>query len=63
MLPPTGAEPDSAAEGVDTAVGEATETARTGSGIKTQSKKNDPKVTSTCHWYYDVLCGDHTAGT
>ena len=57
-----GAEPDSAAEGVDTAVGEATETARTGSGVKTQSKKNDPKVTSTCHCHYVVLCCYHTAG-
>ncbi|KAL3141771.1 hypothetical protein ABBQ32_004449 [Trebouxia sp. C0010 RCD-2024] len=40
----SGAEPDSAAEGVDTAVGEATELARTGSSTKTQSKRQDPKV-------------------
>ncbi|KAL0042900.1 hypothetical protein WJX79_003125 [Trebouxia sp. C0005] len=39
-----GAEPDSAAEGVDTAVGEATQFAKTGSTTKTQSKSNDPKV-------------------
>lgn len=39
-----GAEPDSAAEGVDTAVGQATEIARTGSSTKTQSKSQDPKV-------------------
>lgn len=39
-----GAEPTSAAEGVDTAVGEATEVARTGSSTKTQSKSQDPKV-------------------
>ncbi len=42
----TGAEPDSAAEGVDTAVGEATQFAETGSTTKTQSKSNDPKVCS-----------------
>jgi len=42
----TGAEPDSAAEGVDTAVGEATQFAKTGSTTKTQSKSNDPKVCS-----------------
>lgn len=39
-----GAEPNSAAEGVDTAVGEATEVARTGGSTKTQSKSQDPKV-------------------
>lgn len=39
-----GAEASSAADGVDTAVGEATEVARTGSSTKTQSKSQDPKV-------------------
>ena len=39
-----GAEPSSAAEGVDTVVGEATEVSKTGSGIKTQNKSKDPKV-------------------
>lgn len=39
-----GLEPDSAAEGVDTAVGEATQLARTGSTTKTQSKSSNPKV-------------------
>ena len=40
----SGAEANSAADGVDTAVGEATETARTGSSTKTQNKSQDPKV-------------------
>lgn len=39
-----GAEPDSASEGVDTAVGEASQIAKTGSTIKTQRKTDDPKV-------------------
>ena len=39
-----GAEPDSASEGVDTAVGEASQIAKTGSTIKTQRKPDDPKV-------------------
>lgn len=53
-----GAEPDSAAEGVDTVVGEATEIARTGSSTKTQSKSQDPKVQSEMQlsyaWVVDV---------
>lgn len=40
----SGAEASSAADGVDTAVGEATEVARTGNSTKTQSKSQDPKV-------------------
>ena len=40
----SGAEANSAADGVDTAVGEATETARTGSSTKTQNRSQDPKV-------------------
>ena len=39
-----GAEPGSASEGVDTAVGEASQIAKTGSTIKTQRKPDDPKV-------------------
>jgi len=39
-----GAEPNSASEGVDTAVGEASQFAKSGSTIKTQRKPDDPKV-------------------
>ena len=51
-----GAEPDSAAEGVDTAVGEATQFAKTGSSTKTQSKSNDPKVCSNSAVVHEVCC-------
>lgn len=44
VLACAGAEPDSASEGVDTAVGEAAQVAKTGSTIKTQRKADDPKV-------------------
>ncbi len=52
----TGAEPDSAAEGVDTAVGEATQFAKTGSTTKTQSKSNDPKVCSNSAVVHELCC-------
>ncbi len=52
----TGAEPDSAAEGVDTAVGEATQFAKTGSATKTQSKSNDPKVFSNSAVVHELCC-------
>lgn len=46
-----GAEPDSASEGVDTVVGEASQVAKTGSTIKTQKRPDDPKVgLQTCLW-------------
>ncbi len=52
----TGAEPDSAAEGVDTAVGEATQFAKSGSTTKTQSKNNDPKVCGNSAMVYELCC-------
>ena len=48
-------EPDSAAEGVDTAVGEATQFAKTGSATKTKGKSGDPKVyLATLLWLISI---------
>ena len=53
-------EPDSAAEGVDTAVGEATQFAKTGSATKTKGKSGDPKVyLATLLW---LICCPESAG-
>ncbi len=54
-----GAEPDSAAEGVDTAVGEATQFAKTGSTTKTQSKSDSPKVSVVASSWERVGCRWH----